>query len=145
MREFLFRGKCKEINNWAYGFFDGRNILECRDTVSRKLVTVVDKGVRAYIQSRRGVIPETVGQYIGLRDKHKKRVFEGDIIKYIESGFVGIVKFGVYGFNKDYGYYIEWINDYYGLLRKDILYCIEEGAIVVGNIYDNPELLEVKK
>lgn len=140
MREFLFRGKligpnCK--GKWSYGCLKIWSIGDVDIVATSPDDTVV--GIYGRVDS------ETVGQYTGLKDKNGNRVFEGDIIKYIESGLVGIVKFGVYGFNKDYGYYIEWINDYYGLLRKDILYWIEEGAIVVGNIHDNPELLEVKK
>lgn len=66
--------------------------------------------------------PETVGQHIGLTDKNKKKIFEGDVV--VWCGIKGIVV------RKGHKFYIKS-----NLLDDD---CIE----VIGNIRDNPELLK---
>lgn len=78
------------------------------------------------------VIPETVGQYTGLTDKNGKKIFEGDIVNlhlpYKTKACV--IEW------EDYGFIIRDINDAYytyPLVGFDIE--------VIGNIYDNPELL----
>ena len=93
------------------------------------------------------VIPETVGQFTGLTDKNGKKIFEGDIVctrfpKECEHArnicSLGDIQFrdGMFG--------IEWTqckNDtFWGLRRIDEDFHKE--IEVIGNIYDNPELLE---
>ena len=74
--------------------------------------------------------PETVGQYTGMRDKNGQRIFEGDIIE-ANNGHKGYVKF-VYGQFKSFCYC-------HGGAGCDIY---SDNAKVIGNIYDNPGLLE---
>lgn len=146
MREILFRGKRKDNNKWVYGFFNGQNILEYRDATSLRIVTIVDKNTRAIISSY-PVIPETVGQYTGLKDKNGKRIFEGDVIRDNSGNCVGVIKFGKYGMYDDYGFYIDWgeAPDPASNLRNDLPHWVEYVASeVIGNIHDNPELLEVE-
>ena len=72
------------------------------------------------------VRPETVGQFTGLTDKNGTKIFEGDIIKLEQSGKCYEVKY------------------------KSVCFCIginwaishEPDCEVIGNIHDNPELLE---
>lgn len=75
----------------------------------------------------------TVGQYTGLKDKNGKRIFEGDICKI--HNLVYKVEFK----------YSEWV---FTILSKTG-YCYPvfnshcgEYCEVIGNIYDNPELLK---
>ena len=129
MREIEFRGKDSE-NNWLYGslnrFTNDDDYIQYEDG-DDMVGSAVDK--------------ETVGQYIGLQDKNDKKIFEGDIIK-TYHGLGKVVfskKFALFGYimldreNKETEY------DY---RFTDI--AMEEGIEVIGNIYDNPELLEAE-
>lgn len=66
------------------------------------------------------VIPETVEQFTGLTDKNGKKIFEGDIIAYGDDRY--LVNFGD-------GYF------------SPFDFICEDECKVIGNIYDNPELL----
>lgn len=77
------------------------------------------------------VIPDTIGQYTGLKDKNGNQIFENDIIKYDEEQFP--IEFcGPEIITWDYG----------------SLSAIEEHLIeyceIIGNIYDNPELINME-
>lgn len=82
----------------------------------------------------------TLCQCTGLPDKDRTIMYENDVVR-TSDGVRGVVKFGKYGDMKtDYGFYIEWdkTQPYW---RNDICYWQDE-IEVVGNIFDNPELLE---
>lgn len=124
MREILFRGKRLGNGEWAYGFlvkmFGAYHIIDKYDENT------------AY-----EVIPETVGQYTGLKDKNGKRIFEGDIVRcgtgrickvtfFISPGVSGFDLVPIGGFDAPPPH--NWS-----------LFADTE---VIGNVHDNPELLE---
>lgn len=85
---------------------------------------------------------DTNGQYTGLRDKNGNKIFEGDIVKVPED-------WDKYGWNAGEKFIV--IFDKGGFRGKSIQvtnhsYYIEDGNDfeIIGNIYDNPELLENK-
>lgn len=89
------------------------------------------------------VIPETLGQFVGLLDNNGETIFEGDIIKFhVETltkvwDTIGVVKC----YNTSYG--ISYENDQHFLAFNNASTNVRWYE-VIGNIYDCPELLEEK-
>ncbi len=144
MPEILFRGKRVDNGEWVYGTYGRHTSFDAM---------IID---RPYLDSNGDltalnfwtVNPETVGQYTGLTDKNGVKIFEGDIVKEYKTKdkVKGVVKFGEYqsGINKyadDLGFYVEWTTENF-LIRELGYWCRKNMLEVIGNIHDNPELLE---
>lgn len=136
MREILFRGKdiCGS-GEWYYGSYLPKSKTICTEAVKEGTTLYADLFV----------IPETVGQYTGLTDKNGNKIFEGDILN-MHGGCeeMGAREYDirckvVYG-RKGYGAEIGFTGAYNSGMQIPLM-C--EGALtVIGNIHDNPELLE---
>jgi uncharacterized phage protein (TIGR01671 family) len=133
MREILFRGK---ISKKSDGFFYGHYYEDQERRVH--YIAENEKGkLHHYI-----VDPETVGQYTGLKDCNGKMIFEGDIVRIItqldekDSGEV-YFDHGAWQVENHDSY-----NDGYGSLfhEDEIAHTIE----IIGNVHDNPELMEAQ-
>ena len=130
MRLILFRGKILGLTDWSYGYYakSGENHFILLDTHNEDNYSIVD--------------PETVGQYTGFADKNGKKIFEGDIVRFdyvnddnndSHEDFLIIFAGGAFR-----AQYLGKIKGVPAVLDDDECY-------VVGNKWDNPELLEVKK
>lgn len=132
MREILFRGKRFYNGEWVEGYYAAepytKNTYNCGYILENEKDLFAKKA--CLVDSR------TVGQYTGLNDKTGKKIFEGDIIS---CGY--LCDFFVEYSEEDAEY---WANfgDSIGSLHT---YFDPKRATVIGNIYDNPELLEVKE
>lgn len=133
--KILFRGKSAENGEWFIG-----QLLHFKSHVSEKELNVIVEGCEwddsnewFNIGRRAKVVPETVGQYIGLNDRQDKPIFEGDIVEVGVRDDVFLVKYDV----DDAIWFVSNCNDNL-TFREDIS---SYSCIVIGNIYDNPELL----
>lgn len=134
MREIVFRGKitepCKYQGQWLEGFYGEGDGLP--------LIAIQQK---THFNGLKGFFcdPLTVGQYTGLTDKNGTRIFEGDILEgdledNLDPGakWRSVVVWGKFGWNCKGGHVSLPIDEF----------DIKEGE-VIGNIHDNPELMEV--
>lgn len=133
-REILFRGKRVDNGEWVYGAFvpDALEMLKGA------------RGLDGFIRrcnAESGEVEmfevdrETVGQFTGLIDKDGRKIFEGDIIENDLDRFI-----------------VEWDDEFAGFFLSDAdpeyqgyvtLSEVSKDGCVIGNIYDNPELLEM--
>ena len=142
MREMLFRGRRIDNGEWVEGnavkkidpllgiayWFIVRQ--ELQNSCITGEPTILESTVTWY-----KVEPVTIGQYTGLKDKNDKRIFEGDIVR---GNHFWHEKQKIYQVAFDYGeFYL--VNDSGTACRHEHIEDIE----VIGNIHDNPELLEV--
>ena len=144
MREILFRGR-DEDGDWLESMSLAPHITKNGIITSYYIGTGYNT-----------VAAETVGQYTGLTDKNGKKIFEGDIVKFIHKGKwkkSEISPFGVeVGEPYSRNYKIEYINTFvsYGLrfINGSIHFPCKQSTLlmynceVIGNIHDNPELLK---
>ena len=155
MRKILFRGKRTFCNEWVYGdlgHFPDRTKIDTHEN---------GQPWRGY-----DVFPETVGQFTGVYDTELTKIFEGDIVRFLR--YVGKIVFeeGCFGIAIscndafDWDYIDEEMKEYAG--TNQITACFNDHFIslweilwnfdcdqnicnvveVIGNIHDNPELLE---
>lgn len=73
--------------------------------------------------------PETIGQFTGIYDKNSKKIFEGDIVR-------AMMDYGTAGMRESiteiyWDMFHGWQFEYFDISTME----------VIGNIYDNPELL----
>lgn len=143
MREILFRGKRIDNEELVYGSF-------CMDAVEQfNGLCGVDGFIRLYDKAKGKmqmyeVDRETVGQFTGLTDKNGKRIFEGDIVAVKLEDSNGEdwqeIKKVHYNSKECCWYPMRW--------NEECEFCegwTEIKSIeVIGNIHDNPELLEVE-
>lgn len=142
MLEILFRGKRLDNCEWVEGasINDRNGALYICPAVSD--ITSGDNGKRRRIGCWYSVDLLSVGQYTGLTDKNGKRIFDGDIIECWSKGVkvIGTVRQRIDGMWVMYPAWQEGVM--LGLCPdSDGNTAVE----VIGNIYDNPELLEKER
>lgn len=127
MREILFRGKRVDNGEWVCGdicHHDGKTSYIGQDQAGEMVILDLD--------------PDTVGQFTGLVDMRKTRIFEGDIVDCWSEGVnaKGTVqqrKDGLWIIYPAWQKHIMW-----GLCPDEYLNTTVE---VIGNVHDNPELM----
>ena len=152
-REIKFRGKRVDKEEFAFGdLLTGMGYKKGRFFVLPHLSYYPSDchSVDGY-----EVIPETIGQYIGLKDQNGKEIYEGDIVKNKEVGGYGMVYIGVVKYYEEdcrFGIDLTATNKF----TKRCLFTVGKCSFndghctieyyneyeVLGNIHDNPELLK---
>ena len=145
MREIKFRAKDYQTNKWVYGFLfmgkgdDNRDYAFILQDKGLKVGTArEDNAIEFPCDEAHLVDKETICQYTGLKDKNGKEIYEGDIVKNMnnKTGYITFLK-------QEMGYVIVWSNSdtRLGHRSRGSGYDLDMTLEVIGNIYDNPELL----
>ncbi|EAC6337524.1 TPA: hypothetical protein LE261_002353 [Listeria monocytogenes] len=147
MRAIEFRGKRIDNGEWVYG-----NLMQFEDSATfifadeRKGASTLTYA-HFIINNMHAIDEKTIGQYTVLKDKNGKKIFEGDIVAFSEDDF-HVFNSQVEYFSEDgypafdikvpSTYYFD--SNVFSEVSMSGLYEIE----VIGNIHENPELLEEK-
>ena len=143
MRQIKFRAKpCYMGGNqpaWVYGTFQyiAQRRVRPGATDNGTLEPRNDKGrIVDLYGTETEVLCDTVGQFTGLRDKNGKEIYEGDIIRFVN----GQKKVNREWVDNEFIYTVEYSEGAFcGILGlSKALDAVE----VIGNIYDNPELIK---
>ena len=152
MKDILFRGKRVDNGEWVEGNYYESKISGCFILSPKIKVRKKDGVVIKDSFEVAEVIPETVGQFTGLTDKNGKKIFEGDIISaitlYTGKEQTAVVCFGNFIDENNGDEYIGFFIEFDGIKTTATQLAMKEcknRIEVIGNIYDNPELLEVGK
>lgn len=159
MRQIKFKGK-RIDGVWVFGdYFDTRHSEFCN-----YMPTIIENG-GANPSDFHLVDPDTVSQFTGLVDKNGKEMYEGDVLEerfiacdmqdtglidgeYCSGHYVETKRF-VANMNLDYENDLITVGFFDGgcdkLLEEDELYNYPSGIYLIGNIHDNPELLNEKR
>lgn len=124
-REIEFRGKRFDNGQWAYGnlIIDDSGNSEIIDYENNREIRYDVRG-------------ETIGQFTGKYDKNQRKVYEGDIV--LQQGYNGRKEKMVVRFEN--GAFIVGYHSGSSTRKKPML--ISDKCEVIGNIHDNPELLQ---
>ena len=131
MREILFRAKRIDNGEWVEGYYT--KLKWCNNIIH----VVIPEGAEIdsvnTLYEAYEINPETICQYTGLKDKNGNRIWENDIVR---IGANTLVRWS----EKYAGWCLiqrDWIHEHFfgeAFEAKD--------CEVVGNIFDNPELME---
>ena len=124
MRDILFRGKRLSDNEWIYGY------LADDDSINN---------INEVATPNEEVYRDTVGEYTGYHDINNKRIFEGDIVKDVNTDMIGYVAW----LRQEAGWCIVWrkYDSRMGHRHRGGSYECDESLKVVGNMEDNFEMI----
>ena len=130
MRTIKFRGKSIDGKEWLYG--------DLVSSADKKRFAILVNNKESYDECE--VDPETIGQFTGLYDCNGNEIYEGDIVEWEKDGLMYVVKFWAGMFYAS----VKECND--GIFGGFPLHALtkhdDRKCEIVGNIYDNPELMK---
>ena len=146
MRQILFRGKTLDNGEWVYGSLFGKRHIAVEIREGEEPVSSFGVATYRWVE----VIPETVGQYTGLDDKNGVKIFDGDILlekdagvweKFTKADGSEWSKFAGKREDKKYTVFFDEKKAQF-TTEGCWLWALVKLVKVIGNIHDNPELVE---
>lgn len=137
MKEIKFRGKTYD-GKWIYGYcYKVQSFFNLQ----------FNWFIRNDYQTDNMIVPETLGQFTGLRDKNNVEIYEGDICKgnkYSDENELFVIKYGKYKTNDwkekyisntyQFGWYAEYLKT-----KEQVHLVSPNGVEIIGNIFDKKE------
>lgn len=142
MREILFKAKRIDNGEWVKGYYtecNGKTFIGINISIYGDIFEVFSTPVIRWFE----VDPKSLCQFTGLCDKNGNRIWDNDIVN-TNSNVRAQIKFGLYSNSfstRKYhqGFYMDFMdNEYY---RHELGYWAGK-SVVIGNIFDNKELLQ---
>ena len=127
MREIKFRGKRLDNGEWVYGYYFSSDEMPKRGEVGHFIKCGLNEEFR--------IIPETVGQFTERKDKNEVEVYDEDIVKVQHEIYHQII--GRVSFEDG-----QWIVTESDGEKWNLYWLFWTSIEVIGNMFDNPELLE---
>lgn len=131
-REILFKAKRLSDGEWVEGGYSYCVVDNAH------FITIMGKDHISHIGFHQEIDPSTICQYTGLTDKNGNKIWENDICDRKER-FPEIVKMHEGDWTLDYSYTVGKEGCYCNL---GFYVCERNSVVVIGNIFDNPELLK---
>ncbi len=129
MREIKFRAWDKKNNRMVF-----TRTIQDFPSISDEGIIVAHKWEKGRLIKTSSFADDLIWlEYTGLKDKNNREIYEGDIVKYADACYPATIVFS------DGSFLIKWAEEEMPL--RDM----EEDIEVIGNIYENPELLEKEK
>lgn len=137
-RTIKFRGKRTDNGEWVYGDLFQLDTQLCIAGVHQWATAVCNNSLELGVDV---VIPESIGQFPGLKDKNGIDIYEGDVINHYCNGYE-IVSYGIQSVDAFEGIGFNLWNFYgeYNDLGKGIR--LQSSIEAIGDIHDNPELIQ---
>ena len=136
MREILFKAKRLDNGEWVEGF--------CVNISNKHLYIFTGKLdiSNGYLDLEKySVGPKTLCQYTGLTDKNGNKIWENDAVRY-EDDLVNMVKVDLIGWNETHAAFTILADEKGNMKYYYIDEFIASNFEVIGNIFDNPELMK---
>ena len=152
---YICRGKREDNNEWVYGYLIIDQYGEYYIHPNANAFSVNEYNLAKCIRMIK-VIPETVGQCTNLKDKNGKWIFDGDVLKGFNYPFLSDGEYNYYAvviwFENSPAFGISTVKNPQSKVRgisdgnTDFIYDWNSNDWkVIGNEFDNPELLEVER
>ena len=132
MRETKFRGRRIDNGVWAYGLLYYSIDHSWKIVEYMEVAPTMQDPCGDCINIFHDIDLNTVGQYTGLKDKNGKEIYEGDVVSWWDND--GEKRINIVGWSFDGAWKL--FDSWY------LFECPISTMKVIGNIYDNPELLE---